>query len=118
MKVCVSLATPQQLNVMAAQVEGGVYQSPSVRDSFWIWNTEPPKYSAKCPDYLNDSDFILSLIKGQGMKIGPYGNGQWYASNTVRGAVGATLEEAVLRCHIRHAVCHVNDDVEIPKEFA
>jgi hypothetical protein len=117
MNVCLSLATPAQLNVMVAQVEGGVYQPESARESFWLWTGDTPKYSKSCPNYLNDPEFILNVIKGQQMSIGSYSTGEWYASNGYRAATGKTLEEAVLRCYVRHAKCQTSDDVDIPKEF-
>lgn len=110
------------LDWAVAKCEGGLYQAPSVRDSFWIWPGEPVKYSKCAPDYSTDWAQGGPIIERELLAPEPEldhnckcfrwccrnwtGDGGWL--------YGPTPLIAAMRCYV---ASKLGDEVEIPEEL-
>jgi len=74
------------LDWAVAKCEGGIYQGPSVRNSFWMWPGEPARYSKQAPSYSTDWAQGGPIIEREGINVrairkeGHALNGQWLAA--------------------------------------
>lgn len=125
MKIKVAEAAGPVLDWMVATVLGGLYQSASVREAFWIWPGEPVRYSKAPLNYSTDWAHGGPIIEREEIGIrrnAPCSKGrEWQASPsiTAKGAggkwgYGPTPLIAAMRCFV---ASKLGEEVEVPKEL-
>lgn len=113
--------TGRVLDWAVGTASGGVWQPPSARNDFWIWPTDPPRYSKEAPSYTTNWDVsmpIVSNIPGLSYKhwISSTPDGKHeahinnYDGNWV--AFGPDMLTAILRCYV---MMKLGDTVDIPQ---
>jgi hypothetical protein len=58
-----------ELDYAVAKCEGGFYQGPSVRDSFWFWEGDPVRYSKGTPTYSTDWSLGGPIIERESISV-------------------------------------------------
>ncbi len=115
MKIKTSELTGQALDWAVAKCEGGIYQGPSVRDSFWMWPGKPVKYSKQAPSYSTNWAQGGPLIESERIAVWATTDG-WKAqrSDTSNLTTAPTPLIAAMRCYV---ASKLGNEVEIPEEL-
>lgn len=123
MKIKTSELTGTALDWAVGTANGGLYQSVSARDAFWIWPGEPVKYSKASPAYstdwaqggpITDRELISILWRPARSVFWACCNGQDPADEEVMGADGPTPLIAAMRCYV---TSKLGDEVDVPDEL-
>jgi len=116
MKVRTSELIDAALDWAVGITNGGLYQSASARDAFWIWPGEPVKYSKASPAYSTDWAQGGPIIEREGitLRCGLHG---WDAELEEFDAVshGPTPLIAAMRCY---CCSKLGDEIDIPGNYA
>jgi hypothetical protein len=110
--------TGAALDWAVAKCEGGLYQGPSVRDSFWVWPGDPVRYSKAAPAHSTDWALGGPLIEQEGINLSAHyklHTGEWQAwCEHGPSAYGPTPLIAAMRCYV---ASKLGEEIVIPEEL-
>lgn len=114
MKIKTSELVGAALDWAVATCNGGVYHGPSVRDSFWSWPGNPPRYSKVAPAYSTDWAQGGPIIERHIGTLTDLADDGWCAQWSGYEGYGPTPLIAAMRCFV---ASKLGDEVDVPEEL-
>lgn len=123
MKVSVSKAEGEVLDWMVGTALGGEYHG-SAGDSFWLWRTDPIRYSNSAPSYSSDWQQVGPILSRERISRTINHSGLWIAywtdgyTDGDEGKFWMQCDQSELVAGLRCFVAmKLGPEVDIPDEF-